>query len=68
MSVAELKEQIAGLSAKERSQIVAFLADMEEEAEFRATVGKRMKAMDAGRKVTAEQLEKQHHKLQAKGR
>jgi hypothetical protein len=70
MSFAELKEQVAGLSAKERFQLAAFLAEMEEqnEAEFRAEVDKRMKAMDAGRKVTADQVEKRHRELKAKGR
>jgi hypothetical protein len=69
MSFTELKEQVAALSAKERLQLAAFLADMEEEgeADFQEKVDKRMRAMDAGRKVTAEQVEKQHKKLQAKG-
>jgi hypothetical protein len=69
MSFAELKEQVASLSAKERFQLVAFLAEMEEqnEEEFRADVDRRMKAMDAGKKVTGEEFEARHRELKARG-
>jgi len=70
MSLAEIKEQVAVLSAKDRFQLAAFLAELDEkgEAEFRAEVDKRMKAMDAGRKVTAEELEARHQQLRSQGR
>ncbi len=69
MSFAELKEQVAVLSAEERLQLAAFLAELEEEneTEFRATVNKRMKAMDTGKKVTAEEFEARHNALRSKG-
>ena len=59
MSLTELKEQAAALSMDERLQLVAFLSEIDErrESEFRETVDRRMKAMDAGRKVTMEEFE-----------
>lgn len=70
MSIAEIKEHVAGLSAKERLQLAAFLADLDEtdEPAFRAEVDQRMKAMDAGRKVTEEEFLERHNHLRAKGR
>lgn len=70
MSFAELKEKVAVLSAKERHQLAAFLAEIEgeNEVEYRALMDKRMKAMDAGKKVTEAELLRRHKKLLAKGR
>ena len=70
MSFTELKEQVAGLSAKERLQLAAFLSELEEgnEAAFRTEADRRMKAMDAGRKVTEEELLKRHNDLFDQGR
>jgi hypothetical protein len=69
MSVAELTEKINELSPEERSQLFAFLAGMgqQEEAEFREEIGRRMKDMDAGHKVTAEEFERKHNELKARG-
>jgi hypothetical protein len=69
MSFAELKEQVAVLSAEERLQLAAFLAELDEknEAEFQEIVANRMKAMDAGKKVTAEEFEARHNELRSKG-
>ena len=62
MSLTELKEQAAALSMDERLQLVAFLAELDErrEKEFRETVDRRMKATDAGKKVTMEEFEAAH--------
>ena len=62
MSLAELKEQAVALSAEERLQLAAFLADLDErtETQFRETADHRMKAMDAGKKVTMEEFEREH--------
>ncbi len=47
----------------------AFLAEMESgEAEYHALLNQRMKAMDAGKKVMGEEVERRHKKLQAQGR
>ena len=70
MSFAELKEKVAGLSSTERLQLSAFLADLDEanEDQFRAEVDARMKLMDAGQKVTMEQLEEKHRRLSQNNR
>jgi hypothetical protein len=70
MSIVELKQQLAVLSVEERFQLAAFLAELEQEKEdeFRAEADRRMQTMDAGRKVTMEQFEEQHRKLQDEGR
>jgi hypothetical protein len=70
MSVAELKEQLAELSPEERSQIIAFLAEMEhpDEAAYHAELDRRMKAMDAGEKIYGDEVERLHEKLKAEGR
>ena len=65
MSLAELKEQASRLSAPERFDLAAFLAELEEKNErsFQETADRRMKAMDAGKKVTQEALEAEHRRL-----
>jgi hypothetical protein len=70
MNFAELKEQIAALSPKKRFQLAAFLAGMEEQdaSDFHTTLNRRMKAMDAGEKISQAEVKKQHKKLLAKGR
>lgn len=62
MSLAQLKEEAAALTPRERLELAAFLADLEEQSEsdFRRTVDQRMKAMDSGKKVTSEQFEAEH--------
>jgi hypothetical protein len=62
MSFAELKGQIAELSAAERLKLAAFLIELEEqsEPEFRRVVDGRMKAMDTGKKVSMERFEQRH--------
>ncbi len=70
MSLVELKEQAAGLSLEDRLQLATFLADLEErkETEFRKRVVRRMKNMDRGKKVTAEQFEAQHARRSPKAK
>ena len=62
MGLPELKERAAQLSADERLQLAAFLAELDEArlAEFTELVDQRMKAMDAGHKVTMEEFEAEH--------
>jgi hypothetical protein len=70
VSIVELKEHVAGLSRKHRFQLSAFLADLEgeTEGEFQATANRRMRSMDAGRKVTAREFEQLHKRSRTKGR
>jgi hypothetical protein len=70
MSIAELKEKVASLSRKDRFQLSVFLADLEQEGEagFQKEASRRMLAMDAGKKVTAEEFEARHKKALSKGR
>jgi hypothetical protein len=70
MSFAQLRETVAGLSAKERFELSALLADLEQEneSEFRAVVDRRVKAMDGGAKMTMEELERRHQELEAERR
>jgi hypothetical protein len=70
MSLAELKEQLAGLPAKDRLKLATFLADLEEagEAEFRVEVDRRMQAMDRGAKMTMEEFEARDQALREQGR
>jgi hypothetical protein len=69
MSFAELKQKVTELSPEERFQLAAFLADLERgnEAQFRATVDKRMRAMDEWHKVTAEEFERRSNDLDSDG-
>ncbi|MDE3068595.1 MAG: hypothetical protein KGJ60_13755 [Verrucomicrobiota bacterium] len=70
MSFLEIKQQVAELPWEDRFKLSAFLAELDErhEAEFRGQVDNRMKAMDAGRKMSAEEFEGRHRKLQQSGR
>ncbi|MEK7683833.1 MAG: hypothetical protein AAB466_00255 [Verrucomicrobiota bacterium] len=70
MSLAELKDKVAGLSSTERLELSAFLADLEQqnEVEFRKQVDQRMQDMDAGEKMSMEEFERQHRRLSIQGR
>lgn len=70
MSLTELKEHAAALSAEERFQLAAFLAELDErtEAELREIVDRRMKAMDSGKKVSMEEFEAEHARRLNEGR
>jgi len=59
MSFAELRDQIAELSAVDRLKLSAFLIELEEqsEPEFPQEANRRMVAMDMGKKVSMEQFE-----------
>jgi hypothetical protein len=65
----ELKEQAATLSANERFQLAAFLAELDEqtEIEFRETIDRRMKVMDAGKKVAMDKFESEHARRLSQG-
>jgi hypothetical protein len=70
MSLAELKAEVAKLSPQERLKLAALLADLDaqSEDEFRSAADRRMTAMDAGRKMTAEEFERRHQQRESEGR
>ena len=70
MSLAELKTEVTKLTPQERLSLAALLADLEEQSEdqFRAAADSRMRAMDAGRKVSGEDFEREHQRRQTQGR
>ncbi len=70
MNLAELKTKISELSSQERLQLAAFIAELDEQDEgtFHRTISQRMKAMDEGKKVTMEELEERHRRLEDEDR
>jgi hypothetical protein len=70
VSFTEIKEQVAELPLEERFQLSAFLTELDErnETEFRGQADRRMKDMDAGKKISAEEFERRHRELQQSGR
>jgi alanine racemase len=70
MSMAEIKEQIAGMSAEERLEVAALIAHLNraDDPEYQAELDQRMSAMDAGRKNSAAALENSHRNLSNQGR
>jgi hypothetical protein len=62
VSLAQLKEGAAALSPQQRLELAAFLAELDEQtdSDFQRTVDERMRAMDAGKKVSSEQFEAEH--------
>lgn len=69
MSFTELKEQVATLSVEERFKLSAWLVELEQEkeTEFRGEVSNRMSKMDAGKKMSMEEFEGRHQKLNGQG-
>jgi hypothetical protein len=58
MTMLQLKQEISKLSRKERIELNAYMIRLRHETpEWRKTVSKRMRDMDAGKKITLEELE-----------
>lgn len=58
MSMLELKQRVMRLSKRERHELQVFLIRLRHETpEWRKIISKRMRDMDAGKKVTLEELE-----------
>ena len=57
-----MKEEAAALTPQQRLELAAFLAELDEQTErdFQHTVDQRMKAMDAGEKISSQQFEAEH--------
>lgn len=59
MSMLELKQRVMCLKKSERRELQAFLIRLNHETpEWRRMISKRMRDMDAGKKVTLEELER----------
>lgn len=67
VSLTEIQEEIAKLSDEDREILAAWLALQRETKtpQFRQELGEAMRRMDAGRKVTEEQVEAAHERLVA---
>ena len=58
MTMLQLKQQVTRLSKTERRELNAYMIRLRHETpEWRKSISRRMRAMDAGKKVTLEQLE-----------
>lgn len=69
MSVAELKQQMVELSEEERLDMEAWLVQLRlsNDREWIAEINRRMASMDAGKKVSQEEVLRAHRELLAKG-
>lgn len=69
MSLTEIKETIAELSVEDRLEVAALIAHLNraDDSDYQAELDRRMSAMDAGRKNSAEALEKRHQDLSNRG-
>jgi hypothetical protein len=70
MSFAELKEKVYALSDEERRELEHVLLHirLQNDPEYLAEMDRRMRAMDAGNKVSQEEVERMHQELLAQGR
>jgi len=70
MSLAGIKEAVAKMSAEERLEIASFITHLNQsdDPEYQSELDRRMSAMDAGRKVSTETMEKHHQSLEEQGK
>jgi hypothetical protein len=70
MSFADVKEEVATMSREERLDLAAWIVHLnrKDDPEWLAEIDRRMAAMDAGKKVTQEEVERMHRELVAQGR
>ena len=70
MSVADVKHQIDQMTADERFYVAAYLQHLanEDDPEYHAEVSKAERRMDAGKKVSLEELTSRHQALKNLGR
>jgi hypothetical protein len=58
MTLLKLKQEVSRLSARERRELACYLIRLRHQSPaWRRMVSKRMRAMDAGRKVSLKQLQ-----------
>lgn len=69
MSLAEVKETIAELSVEDRLEVAALIVHLNrsDDSDYQAELDRRMSAMDAGQKNSAEALEKRHQDSSNRG-
>jgi hypothetical protein len=69
MSLAELKEQVVELTEEERLDLEAWLVRLRlsNDREWLAEINRRMRDMDAGKKVSQDEVLRVHRELLAKG-
>jgi hypothetical protein len=69
MSFAELKEKVAELTEEERLDLESWLVTLRltNDPEWLAEMDRRMAGMDAGKKITQEEVMRIHQELLAKG-
>ena len=67
MSISALKKEVSQLNVAQRIELADYIAKKDESSEEarRARIERRMKAMDRGRKFSAEQLMAVHQALKA---
>jgi cytochrome c len=70
VSLAEIRDQIAGLTVEERLDVAALIAHLNrvDDPEYRSELDQRAADMDAGKKSTLDDLERQHQRLATGGR
>jgi hypothetical protein len=70
MSLAEVKESVAGMSVDERLEVAALIAHLNrvEDPQYQAELDRRLAAMASGRKKTQADLERCHQELSSQGR
>jgi hypothetical protein len=69
VSLAEIREKIAGLTVEERLDLAALIAHLNraEDPEFQSALEQRAADMSAGKKTTLDELERRHQTLSAAG-
>ena len=69
MSMAEVKESIAGMTAEERLELAGLIAHLNraDDLDYQTELDRRMSAMDSGRKNSADALKLRHDDLSGKG-
>ena len=69
MSMAEIREQIAGLTVEERLDLAALIVHLNraDDPEYQSMLDQRAADMDAGKKMTLDELERRHRTLSANG-
>ena len=70
MSMIEVKETIAEMSAEERLEIAALIAHLNraDSSEDQEEVDRRMSAIDSGKKASAQDFNRRHKDLLKQGR
>jgi hypothetical protein len=69
MSMAEIRDKIAGLTVEERLDLAALIAHLNrcDDADYQSALDQRATDLDAGKKTTLEQLDRLHRTLSADG-